>query len=276
MRYVLAAAVAIVLGVAGGMPAQERVVRSSESDARDALLAALGTATLECLGTVGPGSYATASGALARTFEACVPGRERALRQIDSLLGLQFSEQGRADGVAAHYVARWDAFAERFPLDRIQVCPTWTLQDVLNAPTRDSVRRAIERETILKEGYRYTVASSQCPDGRCAVAHAIACAGGFGDDFIVEADPTRARIEVDPVSWLTSFTYSDACNPFYEDGYVHGFCNAMGYKPGARFAALERAGERCCFWDEQTQTLNTFGKYYPIDCGGYYCASYCM
>ena len=84
-------------------------------DSRDLLLAALGTETAECLGTVGPTNYTTATGVLARTFDACVSGDPMALARIDALLAVPFSAQGRADGLSEHYVSTWNAFTQWFP-----------------------------------------------------------------------------------------------------------------------------------------------------------------
>ena len=51
-------------------PVHAQPPRDASLDPREALLAALGTATLDCLGTVGPTLYETSTGILARTFRA--------------------------------------------------------------------------------------------------------------------------------------------------------------------------------------------------------------
>ncbi len=53
------------------------------ADAADALPAALGDATLACLGTAGPGSYTVADGTLARTFDSCTTRDTEALERIN-------------------------------------------------------------------------------------------------------------------------------------------------------------------------------------------------
>ena len=65
----LAACATVFFATAGGAAAQVPA-----ADTRDILLAALGSETLRCLGTVGPAQYSTASGVLARTFDACTGG----------------------------------------------------------------------------------------------------------------------------------------------------------------------------------------------------------
>jgi hypothetical protein len=99
-------------------------------DARDALLAALGRATLDCVATVEPSIYETRSGALERTFTACVSEDRTLLQRVDALLAVQFSKRGRVDDIAGHYVARWKAFTDSFPHGLIGQCPTWQLLDI--------------------------------------------------------------------------------------------------------------------------------------------------
>jgi hypothetical protein len=114
----MAVALVVVVGGIGGAKGQNSTTSRASLDARDALLAALGTATLECLGTVSPASYSTTSGALARTFDACPAGGPSALARIEALLGVQFSEPGRTDLLADYYVGRWNVYTESFPFDQ--------------------------------------------------------------------------------------------------------------------------------------------------------------
>ena len=225
--------------------------RSATSDGRDALLAALGSLTIECLGTLGPSSYTTQSGVLARTFRACRSPESQALSNIDALLGVQMSPRGRVDDLAAHYTARWNAFLESFPYDRIQQCPTWKLLDVIDAPTVESIGRHIDQRRnpdvgsppIGEQNARYRVSSAECGEDReCAVRHAAICARGFGNRFLVELDFQRARIEVDPAWWLTHYEYAtDDQNPFKQPGYYH----PMSYlRRSARIALRRRRAQR--------------------------------
>jgi hypothetical protein len=254
-------------------------------DGRDSLLAALGSLTIECLGTVGPSNYSADSGILTRTFDACRAGDSDVLAHIDALLAVQTAPQGRADGLTAHYTLRWNAFVASFPFDRISECPTWRLLNVLDAPTSKRVQHLTDRRRtdagsppIGEENHRYRVSSELCgPDHSCAVRHAALCAGGFGPKFLVERDAERGRIEVDPAWWLTHYEYAtDSENPFKQPGYYHPM-SYWGDPPGSLYAAVERAGERCSQW------VN--GKHYTdrvlqlIDCtdgDGWYCMTYCM
>ena len=261
---------------AAGLGARSAVAQTRPVDSRDALLAALGAATLECQGTVGPASYDTRTGVLARTFTACLSRDGAALAQIDALLGVQLSAQGQRDNLAAHFVTRWNAFVASFPYRRSDACPTWTLANVIDAPTAESVRRSMSPLRPGKEGYRYVVSSGQCRhDGDCAVRHAWTCAGGFGPEFLVDRDARRSLVEVDPVWWLTRYTFpSQDSNPFMAPGYYHAM-SYYGDLPGAAYGALQRAGEPCSEYLDGKHYTDR--KLVPIDCGGgWLCMTYCM
>ena len=94
----------IGISAPAGISAPEGSNGPARIDSRDTLLAALGKATLDCIATVGPNTYHTASGLLARTFTSCPTGDATALERVDALLGAQVSTPGRADDLAGHYV----------------------------------------------------------------------------------------------------------------------------------------------------------------------------
>ncbi len=128
-----------------------------------------------------------------------------------------------------------------------------------------------------KESYRYTVEAPQCRgNAACSVNVAVACAGGFGPGFLVEADRTRGRVEVDPAWWLTHYTYTRDDSPF--SSAFLGICEARGFDPNHPYnlyGALERAGDKCCVWTNGK--LYTTGIFEPIDCGGgWQCMTYCI
>jgi hypothetical protein len=266
--------VAACIGVGGPASSQD----APRIDGRDTLLAALGKATLDCLGTVEPSTYQTTSGFLARAFAACRSGDRASLQRIDALLAVQRSKPGRTDGLADHYVLRWNAFLKSFPSGHVTQCPVWTLEGILDAPTTESIPRYMREKRIGEENARYSVFSSQCSkDGECAVKAAVACAAGFGPGFVVDTDPRRSRVEVDPAWWLTTYEFEDEeSNPFMTDGYYHGM-SYYGTLPGALYGALERAWEACSQWDEIALVHFTDRVLVPIDCGGgWYCMTYCM
>lgn len=256
----------------------ESVEQALEFDSRDALLSALGSATLDCLGTVDPGSYSTKTGALTRTFDKCPTGSQTALGQIDALLGVQNSKQGQADKLASHYVNTWGKYVKGFPSE-IKVCPTWGGKKVINPPTFENVKKHIEgKDPVGKENYTYKVASEQCgKDAKCTVKHALACAGGFGSQFLISGDAETSSVLVDPAWWNTTWEFADdASNPFMTPGYYHGM-SYYGTKPGALYGAVQRAGEVCSKWSEIAGKHYLDRKLVEIDCGGgWYCMSYCM
>lgn len=242
------------------------------SNFRDLPLAALGKLTLDCLGTVGPTLYSTRSGKLERAFDSCTQDAS-ALREIDELLGAQDSAEGIIDELGPHYVMRWETFVRRFPARTIRQCPTWTLQNVIDAPTDESIARMRVLGRPGKESYRYTVSAPQCNgSAQCAVLLATACAGGFGPTFLVESDILRGRIEVDPVWWLTRRGRYPPGNQVPVE-----WCSNVSVGPTVTYKAfgtLEMAGKQCCeFLDGKVYLDRVF---VPIDCGGgWQCMTYC-
>jgi hypothetical protein len=242
------------------------------SNFRDLPLAALGKLTLDCLGTVGPTLYSANGGRLARTFDSCTED-PTALENIDELLGAQNSIEGIIDGLGPHYAMRWNNFVRRFPARAVRQCPTWTLQNVIDAQTEESVARMHKLGLPGKESYRYTVSAPQCNgNAQCSVVVATACAGGFGPTFLVESDIRRGRIEVDPVWWLTRYTYRGNITPPNE------WCSNFTGDPTVPYKAygtLEQAGQQCCEWLDGKAYLDRV--FVPIDCGGgWMCMTYCM
>lgn len=259
------------------LPTGAQRVSDHRYDARETLLESLGQATLDCLGTLGPSLYETSGGVLARTFRTCTTGDARALARIDALLGVQNSLEGQRDGLGDFYVARWATSAESFVAVGVGQCPRWTLLDVIDAPTEESVARIMRTGRIGKQNARYRVTSSACgEDGGCAVRAAVACAEGFGSQFVVEVDARRSRIEVDPAWWLLDLEFDNSdSNPFLGSDYYHGMSH-IGEPPGALYAAIERAGEACSVYNWITGNHYSDGVLVPVDCGGgWLCASYC-
>ena len=242
------------------------------------LLAALGTATLDCLGTVGPNSFETSTGYLKRTFMSC-PVDGEALARIDALLGVQHSDQGYLDDLAGYYVSTWNTFIRRFPHGRIRACPSWTLLNVIDAPTPESVARLTRLGRPGKQNQRYLVTSDDCRTSGCAVDRAVICAGGFGDGFVVEADRERGLIELDPAWWLLDLEFERDCSWEEKFAYLHGYCDALEsplVKGGTLYGAIQRAGEKCCYWYSPGGPVTTDGTLVPIDCGGgWYCMTVC-
>ena len=249
--------------------------------AHDTLLAALGEATVACLGRVTTADYRVSpDGALERAFDACTTRDTGALERIDGLLGVQHSREGQADRLPARYAFVWNRAARAFPERLIQECPDWELLHVIDEPTLQRVGQLASREDAAGVGkeYRwYKVASEQCgSNGFCAVLQARLCGAGFSNQFIVWSDPFSSTVIVDPAWWLTTYEFeSDQPNPFKSSGYYHPM-SFYGAVPGSLYGAPQREGEACSRWSETAQKHYTDRTLHPLDCGnGWYCATYC-
>jgi hypothetical protein len=256
----------------------ERAQRGA--DARDTLLAALGQATLDCLGSVSPRDYRVNSArVLERAFSECTTRDASALEQIDRLLGVQHSREGQEEGLSERFAQVWTAAARAFPSRLVQQCPKWQLMHVIDAPTEERVAHFAAQtgaDGIGKEYRWYKVSSAQCgSSGLCAVWHAALCGAPFSKQFIVWLDPASSSVIVDPVWWLTDYE-DESGGPFNQNpAYVH-WSSYYGEVPGARYGHVDREGETCSKWSEITQKHYTDRKWTLIDCGGgWMCVTYC-
>jgi hypothetical protein len=271
--------VAAPASLAGDVPSLlERA--QGRADARDTLLAALGEATLDCLGSVSPRDYRVNSARLLeRAFSECTTRDASALERIDGLLGVQHSHEGQEDRLAERFAQVWSAAAQAFPGRLVRQCPTWELMHVIDAPTEERVAHfasLTEAAGIGKEYRWYKVSSQQCgSSGLCAVWHAALCGAPFGDQFIVWLDPASSSVIVDPVWWLTSYE-DESGGPFKKNGAYRHWSSYYGEIPGARYADVNREGETCTKWSEVAQKHFTDRKWVLVDCGGgWYCMTYC-
>lgn len=257
-------------------PSQSQSQSLGKFDSRDALLAALGSATLDCLGTVNPATYLVKQGVLAKNFKGCPLDKSGAtMKHIDAILGVANSAQGKKDKLGDHYAATWKKYQDTFPQD-INVCPTWKLTSVIHPPNFANVKNQPAGEPG-KENYVYEVMEEQQCKGKasCVVAHALSCAGGFGSQFLIGGDPKTSSVKVDPVWWLTRYIFADdSSNPFMAGGYYHAM-SYYGDLPGSLYGSVQREGEPCSeYLDEKHYTDR---QLVGIDCGGgWVCMTYCM
>lgn len=280
MKSLVRGSVIALILVAVSFPLEARDDRTdplrrtqSRAQVHESLLAALGQATVDCLGTVSPRSYqVNSAGVLERTFEACNARDGRTLEQIDQLLGVQHAREAQDERLAERFARTWSAAARRFPAKLIRECPSWELLHVIDAPTRERVAYFAAQEgaaSIGKEYHWYKVSSAQCgASGACAVAQAKLCGAGFSDQFIVWTDPTSSSVIVDPLWWTTPDGYEDEENPFMSHGAYSHPMSYYGELPGALYGSLARAGESCSKWSETAQKHYHDRKLAPIDCGG--------
>jgi hypothetical protein len=283
MKLILALLGVLAVPAASALDLYDDPLRRAQRGAvaDDTLLAALGEATVACLGRVTTGDYrVNPDGALERAFDACTTRDTGALETIDRLLGVQHSREGQADGLPGRFALVWNRAVRAFPERVIQDCPDWELLHVIDEPTLQRVADLASRQGTAEAGkeYRwYKVSSEQCgSNGFCAVLQARLCAAGFSNQFVVWSDPFSSTVIVDPVWWLTDYEFeSDRTNPFKAPGYYHGMSH-YGPVPGARYAAIQREGETCSKWSDFTQKHYTDRTLVAIDCGGgWYCVCYC-
>jgi hypothetical protein len=283
MRLVLALLALLAVPAASALDLYDDPLRRVQRGANvhDLLLAALGEATVGCLGRVTTGDYRVRpDGALERAFDACTTRDTGALERIDRLLGVQYSREGQADGLPARYAFVWNRAARAFPERLIQDCPDWELLHVIDEPTLERVTHLASRQGaagIGKEYRWYKVSSEQCgSNGFCAVLQAQLCGAGFSNQFIVWSDPFSSTVIVDPAWWLTTYEFeSDQSNPFVSPGYYHPM-SYYGTLPGSLYGALQREGEACSRWSEIAGKHFTDSTLTAIDCGGgWKCMCYC-
>src|SRR5690606_37672573 len=101
-------------------------------------MAALGTATIDCLGTTDSRVYTVdRDGRLARTFSSCPNGDKGSLEHIDNLLGIQVY---KGAPTAARYLSgTWQAWQKKFEASGIRSCPIWKKVETIGAPDKESV-----------------------------------------------------------------------------------------------------------------------------------------
>ncbi|MGH8195922.1 MAG: hypothetical protein ACREQ8_16220, partial [Woeseiaceae bacterium] len=228
MKLVLALLALLAVPAASALDIDDDPLRRVQrgADAHDPLLAALGEATVACLGRVSTRDFrVNRDGALERAFDTCTTRDTGSLERIDQLLGVQHSREGQADGLSAHFAEVWTRAARAFPQRLIQQCPDWELLHVIDAPTPERVAFFAAQEGaagIGKEYRWFKVSSPQCgSNGFCAVLQARLCAAGFTDQFVVWSDPFSSTVIIDPIWWQTHYDYENQSDPFSTGDYKH-------------------------------------------------------
>ncbi len=250
-------------------------------------MAALGTATIDCLGTTDSRVYAVdRSGKLARTFKECRNGDRELLQHIDNLLGIQVFKE--APGAARYLSGTWQAWQKEFEASGIKSCPSWKKVETINPPDKETVPSYSRdlpklpvpdgrvRPAAGKENYLYAVGYPSPPpkqgcssDAECAAA----CAGGYGPSMILEVDRERGTLLLDPTWWLVNTAYEKDANPFLlTPGYYHTM-SFYGPEPGAKFGAINRADEPCSMFHDGYHFLS---KLQRVECSpGWVCMTMC-
>lgn len=214
------------------------------------LSAALGSRTIDCLGTIGPGQYAVENGRLVPRFSSCKPGVNPDVHaDIRALLSVQ-----RRDSDAASCLAdRYQAWVSNFARTRIKSCPNWEKVATIDAPTSTLIDALattlpvlpVTGELLIPAPHENYLVRLEFPNGdrdlRCLDAASCArqCSDAFPGLWISGLGNSAL---IDPTYWLTSVDYSSTSNPFMRPGYHHG----MSYvSPPEIYGHANRASEPC-------------------------------
>jgi hypothetical protein len=281
-------------------------VRISVSDCSsfDSFTSALGTYTVDCVGTIGPDAYyVDQEGYLQRNFKECA-NDPALLRSIDNFLGLQYKREGLPDEVNAHLAyakdciaSRWSAWREKFDEEAAVVeCPMWKKEGEIGTPNVEDYDRYARLLPQLPavEGDRTTAALLQAmkvnalysvsfegdpPSQKCESASncATLCASGFAG-FVIRQDENNTVL-TDPPPWETDTVYA-GLNPFQRAGFYHPM-SFYGPPPGdilgAHQRALSQPGELCSYWSEGFHYQTTLKENcQPMPSGVLSCVSACI
>lgn len=235
----------------------------------DTYTAALGTRVVDCLGTMPPNAFTLdKNGYLRRTFEKCLKD-DKALQDIDDLLGVQLLEKEQPGGVQC-IAGRWAEWQKLAAASNLKVCPTFTKTGVINAPTPKLIEAYAKtlptlpakedgtEPADLKVNYTYSVKFATTPprDQKCKTPAECAqlCVGGFPGTWV---KGSGEAVVLDPLMWLVEASYSDpALNPFMRAGYYHKM-SFYGDDPGVLYGHRNRKNELCSrFYDGVHYVMN--------------------
>lgn len=223
----------------------------------DAITAALGSRTIDCLGTIGPESYGVDSaGNLVPRFDRCTEQTESAKEAYDDIVALLSLQQRKSISAEARrcIAGRWESWRQAFAGSGIKSCPVFRKVETINTPTEEGIKRYAAtlpklpaRETgkdpaTPHENYLVELKFPGDREQRCKDEADCArqCLGGFPGTFI-DGDGTKALL--DPTYWLLGIPFPGT-NPFMSAGYYHPM-SFYGTPPGALFGHRYRAGEAC-------------------------------
>jgi hypothetical protein len=260
--------------VLGGAGVGQVEIQVRDCNSFNGVTAALGTFTVDCLGTLDPTQYSLGDdGILRRNFDSC-PVDGRKLSSIDGILSLQYPGRdlhGAPDQMpfAKECVGgRWEIWRQQFVESGIAQCPVWKLNQLINAPNNEIVARYAsqlpqisprigmpengERPPVisqLRQNATYVVGfEGQVPPQQCdsPASCAAACAGGF-PGFVLGAD--GELVLTDPPYWELDTDYPDPAgeDPFMQGGYYHPM-SFSGSIPGDIFGHFNRVGEPCSYY----------------------------
>jgi hypothetical protein len=241
-------------------------------NALDDHLAAIATVVLHCKNALAPTDFVVRNGVLTRNFSKCRDPKQ--LEHLDDLLAIQLY---RPSGADPYFACMWTEWRKRHGKTP---CPKWQAPVTINNPTAENVRRylANPEQGNPETNYDWTINGPAVCNGepRCEVAHAVACAGWAGSDFIVSTDPFKGRVTTDPKWWKDNTVYTpDYLDPQY--GYEHRMAQS-GLPPGDMWGALNRQGEWCTKYSADMSYIMTKRVLTKVDCDGmgWYCMTMCQ
>jgi hypothetical protein len=245
----------------------------------DAITAAIGSRTIDCLGTIGADSYGIdGKGRLVPRFKECKQGDgqtspKAVYEDILALLSIQerppvkeITKDGKPvdkaqstepDPLALRCIAgRWEAWNKQFAATEIKNCPVWKKIQTLNPPTPENVKGIGGRlpdgkkpqppgTTVAPPHENYEMAL-EFPNGvrdkncRDEADCARKCSAGFSGLWIKGEGKTAI---IDPTYWWITLNFPGT-NPFMAPGYYHPM-SYYGTIPGALYGHRNRKGEAC-------------------------------
>jgi hypothetical protein len=242
--------------------------------------AALAEATIDCIGTIGPDSFAVdPGGRLGRSFSACtLPGEGDPLLRIDRLLSLQLRPNELP--LATFCMAQgWTNWLLAIATQNVSVCPVWTKLSATGTATPDSVLQNIQTLPLLpdenpetpvpigKEQFLYSVSLPIPPPllqgCRTAQSCASVCSGGLAGFFAGQAGPD---VIGDPYWWLDPGDYGSN-SPYRTPNFYHPMSYADDDVPGAIYGDYARRGDACSWWNGDQHVYGTLleDKLVPSD-----------
>jgi hypothetical protein len=287
----------------GGSGTGQVEIKVQDCSSYDGVTAALGTFTVDCLGTLDATQYSFGEdGMLHRNFDRC-PLDEKKLESIDQILSLQLprDDLGNVPNPVPYarecIGGRWELWRQRFEESGITQCPMWKREQLINAPNNELVARYAallpkidprqgfrengERPAVinqLRQNATYFVSfEGQPAPQQCAspAECAAACAGGY-PGFVIGAD--GPLVVTDPPYWELDTDYPDEFgqDPFMQAGVYHPM-SFSGPLPGDLFGHHKRTDEACSYYSSGFHfTTKLRPTCVEDEWGAFVCVSVCL
>jgi hypothetical protein len=224
--------------------------------------AALGEATIRCLGTFDTNTYyVDAAGALRANFSSCTRANAReALRDIDDLLALQALE-AELPQARDCFAGAYQTWVDDFRAQGNYQCPTFSVVSSRGTPTVEAVTELAHRYdfagmltgtvtpppvTEFHQDFVYDVALPEA-DTEQPCGDALACATSCGRAFPGWHVGTEDGRFVGDPSWWVADEYGPGRTPYLYPLMYHPM-SFYGPLPGDIYGHRNRVGEACSKW----------------------------